>query len=449
MFCDYRFNISLSFSIIPLITLILIIIIRFRYKTDYDLRKISMNWDLDLIIDIKIEDNICPNNYESLLEKVKIPKIMIFCDCSSSEKYKGKIFEGQCEKKHGDEKCKQFNSIKETKVDKWREKKICVKRKYFNYMNYIYNENNCEKKCGKLDSHNNILCVKKDEECPINKLQIRKIENKKNIYDINESIISLNKDYELVFSSNENSNDSLIIQIDISQDNKTCSYINEGNLIQSNNVFSLIKGESNCSSYSSNYNIIDSNITLNNFLLNQTNFPKFIFNSEVFNKYSKETSINLNSINYFWFNKEDEKCLEYVKNNGNNFIKIQDKYSLNGKFLSLIIFSIITLIWGCILTDIFMKKPKKKNKKQGFGVLYYPIFIIGIEIILYFLFLITYIIFLISYSSNNFFYIIDNCIEKNIIKMPSNLFLFILYGVFILIHPICISVNDNFISHSF
>ena len=50
MFCDYRFNISLSFSIIPLITLILIIIIRFRYKTDYDLRKISMNWDLDLII---------------------------------------------------------------------------------------------------------------------------------------------------------------------------------------------------------------------------------------------------------------------------------------------------------------------------------------------------------------------------------------------------------------
>ena len=58
-----------------------------------------MNWDLDLITDIKIEDNICPNNYESLLEKVKIPKIMIFCDCSNSEKYKGKIFEGQCEKK--------------------------------------------------------------------------------------------------------------------------------------------------------------------------------------------------------------------------------------------------------------------------------------------------------------------------------------------------------------
>ena len=96
-----------------------------------------------------------------------------------------------------------------------------------------------------------------------------------------------------------------------------------------------------------------------------------------------------------------------------------------------------------------MKKPKKKNKKKGFEVLYYPIFIIGIEIILYFLFLITYIIFLISYSSNNFFYIIDNCIEKNIIKMPSNLFLFILYGVFILIHPICVSINDNFISKTF
>jgi hypothetical protein len=96
---------------------------------------------------------------------------------------------------------------------------ICGKKlgtfNYLDFLNITYTKEHstCEKNCGIIDSLNNILCVKKNEVCPLNKFDIiNKTENKLNSND--QNVIEMSEGYYFKIS-NDGEHKKIILALDI------------------------------------------------------------------------------------------------------------------------------------------------------------------------------------------------------------------------------------------
>ena len=105
--------------------------------------------------------------------------IDIFCECSHIDEFKQQ-YKGQCSDYQLEVGCNEYNPI--NKASKLHGKKLYVsyyEADYLAFINRLRNDkgdlNNrlCKdgyKRCGYLDRFKNILCVKEDEDCPINNI---------------------------------------------------------------------------------------------------------------------------------------------------------------------------------------------------------------------------------------------------------------------------------------
>ena len=102
-----------------------------------------------------------------------------------------------------------------------------------NYNNYLKHstKSECEinyKKCGILDSMNNIMCIPNSEICPLNEIKTSLNENS-NIYEIGKYF-----DYNL-FYTNQNINNRIITNLTIS--NEQPKYITTDNFIFDDDIY--------------------------------------------------------------------------------------------------------------------------------------------------------------------------------------------------------------------
>lgn len=193
------------------------------YKAYY-IYSYGMNWDLGPILDIQIAKNECPLEYQ-IIARHKFEGYNPGCYCG----FNGSLYLGNCNLEAYSRGCEDINRIKETKLPLWHEFNLCGKRMKRNYLSLnISNDTlQCEenyKKCGILDQYENILCVNKTEECPINFFQILNRKNydeftkEKDIYEQNNNIYKIiNFGENYIMTSNTMINNSIPIQFQIGE----------------------------------------------------------------------------------------------------------------------------------------------------------------------------------------------------------------------------------------
>jgi len=172
------FGLSIAFNVgalsISIVVLILYsLTLNNSQKLPYDfLRDLKENWSNNYMTDIISTDLfVCPSDYEVLLVN-KWPGTKDGCLCSTV------VYIGNCKEigKDSDPKCQDVSGIDSVKWQTWNNKRLCVKRGNTNYFNLQVAQTNCPanfpKKCGIIDSLNNILCVGQLDNCPINDIKI-------------------------------------------------------------------------------------------------------------------------------------------------------------------------------------------------------------------------------------------------------------------------------------
>ena len=228
---------------------------------------------------------------------------------------------------------------------------------YMHFYSHIAKKDICEadyKKCGILDTYQNILCIPNDEECPINNIVV--LHNNpppppppKENYDTtlnNKNIIKIKTD-------NNNIENNIIV--DFSLNNETLNYINKGNFIFDNDTFEEYYHE-----YSKNDNIYG-NTKVNNYI------NKMISEKSNIDKYYKIANNIVYYKNYIGFKnyKEMEFLIEETqKDHFKKLYKI-DFPNLPSTILS--IFSFFTLL---VLIIASLKKFIAKEKKKTVYIKY-------------------------------------------------------------------------------
>ena len=186
-----------------------------------------------------------------------------------------------------------------------------INKTYFDYLKTSVKENeNCNenyKKCGILDSNNNILCLPNNEECPINDLKISDFElydllPEYNYIELVETLTSIKK---YIYFTNNKIDNKIITNFKLSYDSP-CIAPNEHSWISINtnekekscNCFTYINDKLNDPSYIE---------VGNNIFMKSLYYDNEI---NIFNDYSSE-KVKLYTRNYYYIN---EDC-------ANNYIK--------------------------------------------------------------------------------------------------------------------------------
>ena len=282
---------------------------------------------LDILLSLKNDMNKKPifslsvskENCENKLTIGEFPGTSKGCNCLGRnghrlESYeRNRITKNSCSRNQSNSGCEDIDSIDKYDFNIWDSNYFCVDNNINNYIYYLNNSvgegEKCPlnfKKCGILDTLNNILCIEDNLDCPINKLII----NNKNSYsenNINFKTLSLNNNKFLHYS-NEFINDKIITNFQLSEGGFPCynplryntaypQYI----LLNNFNEFMCID-KFNGNFYDERYQLIDSiskktlyteNGNLFNILIEKGGYPKFNFN----------TNINLYVRNYIGIRK--------------------------------------------------------------------------------------------------------------------------------------------------
>ena len=177
---------SISCSIVCLILdSILIGSIHFSTKNILDIKD---NFDSYPIFDLSVTNNSCKSKSKLIIDIW--PGTTQGCDCIRQAgflpgNYERILYRGKCSTKI-ERYCEKIRPINEVMLTKWKGKEFCVETKDRNYtyysllLNSVKKNETCQngfKQCGYLDSLNNIVCLLKDDECPINFIKVSTSEN--------------------------------------------------------------------------------------------------------------------------------------------------------------------------------------------------------------------------------------------------------------------------------
>lgn len=270
--------------------------------------KLSHNWRSPLIFAI----NNCEGNknntidhYFNFLEDNIYRGRNPGCDCRREIP---KI--GLCQKNSFN--CFNITQIDKKKIEKWKGNKICTKTNqafinYFSLIPYIH-EKNCPsntKYCGIIDSLNNILCLEKDQECPIIDINFNRNNN-----DISNGKIEIEK-----FSISTNNNPSLsnnkkiIVELKIGENQPCLNSFYEN--IRTNDVLDHYYERQKCFKHISN-NTDNNPITYDkNFEKMDSYNAKLFLNENEIQIKSTNENINLYKQNYIGLKIN---CLRDIKN---------------------------------------------------------------------------------------------------------------------------------------
>lgn len=145
--------------------------------------------------------------------------------------HQGEVIPDKCDKNQTINGCQELKAISGMKLFNWKNGSFCSKYYnhdekdlygYFYYLNNSVLENEeCEigyKKCGKLDDMGNYICIKKDENCPINDIQVR-ISKDEELEKLNYAhIIANNKYYYFTNTSVK----PVINKLKVAEEGKIC-----------------------------------------------------------------------------------------------------------------------------------------------------------------------------------------------------------------------------------
>lgn len=368
----------LNFS--GIICMMFVFTINFNYFTMVD--HLFKNWDMGMISEIKVLDkvksereNVCPNDYEYLFSYTWLGTKM-GCDClgikgTSIQDFEDKILVGPCSVTLTKFGCKTIPEIPGKTIHSLGDKYFCVKRNnfsyYSNYSEHIFEEE-CPsemKSCGVIDSLDNILCVDKSQDCPV--------QQKKYLADNSSFIVTdeYNKKYNNNnYPSNSSKNYSLsslpelvkyytkfFVQFGISQ-GKMC-IDNDEVKIHSENIYELFNKRKsiNCSTKLSTSNNFRYDYRYVPLIKSQTDivFYKEDFlkkNIQFLPKFYKnffQEPITVYGRNYIGWNK---KCSNYITSFRESY-----KLALKVKNYSLfyLIYSLVMLIY-CMLFVMILKE---------------------------------------------------------------------------------------------
>ena len=229
---------------------------------------------------------------------------------------------------------------------------------YFDYLNNsVKEEENCPenyKRCGILDSNNNILCIPINEECPLNDLKISNIElpDLLSEYSYIKLTESLTDSIKYIYFTNKKINNKIIIHFELSTNNP-CIVSDEHNWIAVSNKEK--EKTCNCTTYINNnlydplYKEVGNNILLKS-IYYDNNIP-------IFSECNTQT-VNLYARNYYYLNKE---CVEkYVS----DFDELEKSYTsaiLTIRKLQYIDFVLIIIYIIFLFLYTFTEDDKFKN----------------------------------------------------------------------------------------
>ena len=193
-----------------------------------------------------------------------------------------------------------------------------ISKSYFDYLNNIDDINsanqNCKdnyKKCGILDTNNNILCIPINEECPLNDLKISdvKLPDLETEYSFVKVTESLTDSIKYIYYTNNKTNNNIITHLELSTNNP-CIYPDEHNWIGINPK--EIEKNCSCKTYINNELYDKSYKEVGNKILMKSLY--YDNNVSLYNEYNYET-VNLYARNHYYF---DKKCFEkYIEDYDN------------------------------------------------------------------------------------------------------------------------------------
>ena len=189
--------------------------------------------------DYPIEDfsysNDCGEKYAGYI--YVFPGSVHGCSCVNVDTYyypqtgKYLLNVGECDKNQTFNDCFDIPHVPQQKVFSFGEGKFCYKKyntEEFKLKGYLYYLNNsvleneeCEigyKKCGKLDDMGNYICIKKDENCPINDIQVR-ISKDEELEKLNYAHIIANGKY---YYFTNTSKKPVINKLKVAEEGKIC-----------------------------------------------------------------------------------------------------------------------------------------------------------------------------------------------------------------------------------
>ena len=159
------------------------------------------------------------------------------CSCINVYDYRDRqsgkyeINPGKCNINQTINGCVNLPAIEEKKIYLWGDGKFCSKKynkdefKFKGYLHFLKNsvlENEeCQegyKKCGKLDDMGNYLCIKEEDQCPINDIQVTFSDNEE-LERLNYSYIVVNNKY---FYYTNNAKKPVISKLKVAEGGKVC-----------------------------------------------------------------------------------------------------------------------------------------------------------------------------------------------------------------------------------
>ena len=317
-------------------------------KNNSYIKDIITNWNMTPIIGFEISN---PSGIE--VYKKEINQSILYswegtiegCDCQFSNdnisiEFK-KINNFSCEiSKKFNDYCKRIKSVEGKNIKIYKGKTITpiLLKNNKNYLELI-NRNNEQcadsyKKCGILDSNNNILCLPLNVECPINKIIIDK--NSSSPIDFNYTTLSLENGFFFHYTS-ESINSSIIVSLKLSEGN-LCLDLDRHNSITKDYELYLSYDKCFCNNeFDYRYNLID-------FVDKKSLFDDNGITDSVqgLPNFTIEGNFSLYSRNYIGINSD------FAAKNGNNnklknFIDYYKIFNLINIILSFI-FMIISLV---------------------------------------------------------------------------------------------------------
>ena len=255
-------------NVIIFITLTMILILNIfemykeQYRVDF-LKMMLTNWKTSPAIKIYIPTEQVSNNDDSLINVGIFGGVEDGCRCIN-ERYNRKdgiitkyFYYNLTDKdtsgniKCNNKGCERMNGKEEFIMNKWQNKEIVIIRMNptYNYFYFLDNlsedgkscKDDSYKQCAILDTLNQPMCVKKDEDCPINDIVIKEGQEKLEEYS-NYNFLPLDNN-KSIYYTNEKSDSKIVIDFQISN-GQPCAEPYEQNLQKSLDIYPLLKNQS-------------------------------------------------------------------------------------------------------------------------------------------------------------------------------------------------------------
>lgn len=214
------------------------------------------NWSLSPIINAELSSKNCSEIGMIDLITDQWPGMNEGCDCSGqSSNPEDTVTEGSCSRFKGSsqKKCKDIPSISNSTYSIWRNQHLCGRRmKNTTYLNLYYCKKGdvCKtgyKQCGLVDTLENRICIKIEEQCPLNFIKIVSADSTLTYSDPKYTVSNSITNGEVLVTSNKLIENKLVIQFLVSQ-GKPCLDNSYFNFDFETNVLSKMYDRNQCQS---------------------------------------------------------------------------------------------------------------------------------------------------------------------------------------------------------